>query len=120
MDLLFLISVSPDMLFRRLFFRGLLFDNPDWYMEWLGMVDLRTLPPPPLFLWQSPSVERAMEWKWWLNLTVSLVFVAVWAEDNQAIPKSVYVLSFDSSVTVLQSNRVVSLTWIWIGIGFCE
>jgi hypothetical protein len=43
-----------------------------------------------------------------------------WAEDGQEIPKNIYLLSFDSSVTVLRSNRVVGFIWILIGICFCE
>ena len=30
-----------------------------------------------------------------------------WAEDGQEVPKNIYLLSFDSSVTVLRSNRAV-------------
>ncbi len=60
-------TVSPDMLFRRLFIASNpenLSGNPDLYIEWLGTVDrqylawysdLRT-PPPPFFLWHpSPT-----------------------------------------------------------------
>ena len=43
-----------------------------------------------------------------------------WAEDGQEIPKNIYLLSFDSSVTVLRSNRVVGFVWIRIGTCFCE
>jgi hypothetical protein len=38
------------------------------------------------------------------------------AEDCQEVPKNHYHWSFDSSVTVLRSNRVVGFVWIWIGI----
>jgi hypothetical protein len=43
-----------------------------------------------------------------------------WAEDGQEIPKNIYLLSFDSSVTVLRSNLVVGFVWIRIGICCCE
>ncbi len=76
--------------------------NPNLYMELLGTVDrqypsyhldLRTPPPPlPVFLLATPpppppSIGNV--WEWWSdNLNVSLVYLAVWAEDCQAIPKS--------------------------------
>jgi hypothetical protein len=37
-----------------------------------------------------------------------------WAEDGQEVPKNIYLWRFDSSVTVLRSNRVVGFVWIWI------
>jgi hypothetical protein len=49
-------------------------------------------------------------------LTASLG--AAWAEDGQAIPKNFHVLSFDSSVTVLLSNQVVSFAWIGLALAF--
>ncbi len=39
-----------------------------------------------------------------------------WAEDGQEVPKNIYLQSFDSSVNVLRSNRVVGFVGIWIGI----
>jgi hypothetical protein len=39
-----------------------------------------------------------------------------WSSNNQEH----LIVSFDSSVTVLRSNQVVCLAWIWIGIRFCE
>jgi hypothetical protein len=39
-----------------------------------------------------------------------------WAEDGQEVPKNIYLLSFDSSLTARRSNRVVGFVWIWIGI----
>jgi hypothetical protein len=39
-------------------------------------------------------------------------------EDGGAVHKNVYVLRFDSSVTVLRCKRVVGFAWIWIGIWF--
>jgi hypothetical protein len=51
-------------------------------------------------------------------LTASLVHLAAWAEDGQAIPKNLHVLSFDSSVTVLLSNQVVSFAWIVLALAF--
>jgi hypothetical protein len=51
-------------------------------------------------------------------LTVSLVHLAGWAEDGQTIPKNFHVLSFDSSVTVLLSNRVAGFAWIGLALAF--
>jgi hypothetical protein len=31
-------------------------------------------------------------------------------------PRTLYLLSFDSSVTVLRGNRVVAFVWFWMGI----
>ncbi len=81
------------------------------------MVDLRTLPPP--FLWQSPSVERDREWKWWWNnLTVSLVYLAVWAEDGQAIPQErlCFELWFFSNCSAKQPSGqfYLDLDWHWL------
>ncbi len=39
-----------------------------------------------------------------------------WEEDGQEVPKNIYLWIFDSSVTLLRSNRVVGFLWIWIGI----
>jgi hypothetical protein len=39
-----------------------------------------------------------------------------WVEDGQEVPKTIYLLSFDSSVTVLRSTQVVGFLWIWIRI----
>ncbi len=44
--------------------------------------------------------------------------LAAWAEDGQAIPKDLHVLSFDSSVTILQSQWVVSFAWIGLALAF--
>jgi hypothetical protein len=49
--------------------------------------------PPPFFSWQTPppppppALEMVIRQS---DRTVSLVYLAVWAEDGQAIPKSVY------------------------------
>jgi hypothetical protein len=51
-------------------------------------------------------------------LTASLFDLAEWAEDGQAMPKNFHVLSFDSSVTVLLSNRVVGFAWIGLALAF--
>ncbi len=58
------------------------------------------------------------EWNMkWLsdNLTVLLVFLR-----RQRIvkryPRTLYLLSFDSSVTVLRGNRVVGFVWFWMSI----
>ena len=51
-----------------------------------------------------------------IKLSDSLACLPAWAEDGQKIPKNIYLWSFDSSVTVLRSNRVVGFVWIWIGI----
>jgi hypothetical protein len=111
------------MLFRRLFIASNpknLSGNPAWYIEWLGTVDrqylawcsdLRT--PPPFFCGNPPPPPT-----WGMigdeygygTLTVSLVYLAAWAEYGKAIPKDFHVLSFDSSVTVLQKNRVVGFS----------
>jgi hypothetical protein len=34
------------------------------------------------------------------------------AEDGQKVPKNNYLLSSDSSVTILRSNRVIGFVWI--------
>ncbi len=80
--------------------------------------DLRTPLP---FLWQRPppppcGCDRAWKW-WWNNLTVSVVYLAKWA-NSQAKPNNFNVLSFDSSVTVLRSNRVVGFLWIGLALAF--
>ncbi len=69
----------------------------------------------------TPLVGCERVWKWGSdNLTVSLLYLAAWAELDQAISKNIYVLSFDSEANVLRSNRVDGFAWIWIGIRFCE
>ena len=42
-----------------------------------------------------------------------------WAEDGEEVPKNIYLLSFDSSVTVLRGNRVVGFLWFRIGMFIC-
>ncbi len=56
-------------------------------------------PPPPSGTWYGMK-------QWSDNLTVSRVYLATWAEDGQAIPNNVYLLSFDFLITVLRSSRV--------------
>ncbi len=54
---------------------------------------------------------------WWDNLTVSLVYLAAWAKDGQAIPKDFNVLSFDSSVLFCEATEwsdLPGLTWHWL------
>ncbi len=125
--------VSPDMLFRRLFIASnpkYLFGNPDWYIKWLGTVDRRLSslvfrpeePPHPHFCGKPPPpphMERDRVWLWWgNNLTVSLVYLAAWAEEGQAIPKIFHVLSCDSTATILRSNPVVGFVWVGLALAF--
>ncbi len=66
--------------------------------------------PPLSVALPSPHVERDRGWIWWWdNLTILLVYLSVWAVVGQAIPKDFHILSFDSSVTFLWSNRVIGL-----------
>jgi hypothetical protein len=34
------VTVSPDMLFGRLFIAENLFGNPDWYLKWFSTFDI--------------------------------------------------------------------------------
>ncbi len=74
-------------------------------------------PPPPSVA--PPHVGRDRGWIWrWNILTITLVYLAMWAEDGRAMPIDYQVLSFDSSVTVLRSNRVISYAWIGLALAF--
>ncbi len=83
-------------------------------MEWLGSVDcqypgyhlgLRTPPPYPCLGW-----DRV---KWWLDDL--LVYLTAWAEDGQAISRSIYFRFFSTCCEKQPSGLLV---WIWIGIWF--
>ncbi len=82
------------MLFHGLFIASIpkyFHVNSSSYIAWLGtadhLLDLRP-PPPPLFLLTLPSVGRV--WKWWFALlALSIVYLAVWTRDGQALPRRV-------------------------------
>ncbi len=100
--------------------------NPKIYWEWsvdcqypAWYSDLRTPPPPSVATPPPPHVGRDREWIWrWDILTITLVYLVMWAEDGRAMPIDNHVLSFDSSVTVLRSNQVVRFAWIGLPLAF--